>query len=164
MPVNKVLIFGNSGSGKSTLAKVLSQLRGLAHLDLDTLAWLPTNPPQRIPLSETRAAIDAFISSCDKWVIEGCYADLLDIAVPHADKVIFMNLPVAACIENARSRPWEPHKYASKAEQDKNLDMLIEWISQYPTRQDEFSEAAHRMLYERFSGEKRMITRNEQGR
>jgi hypothetical protein len=37
-----------------------------------------------------------------------------------------MNLPVAACIENARKRPWEPHKYASKAEQDKNLDRLID--------------------------------------
>ncbi len=159
--MSKVLIFGNSGSGKSTLAKDLSQQRGLAHLDLDTLAWLPTNPPQRMPLAESRAAIDAFMSSCDKWVIEGCYADLLDIAVPHADEVIFMNLPVEVCIENGRNRPWEPHKYASKTEQDANLDMLIEWISQYPTRQDVFSEAAHRSLYETFPGKKHMITRNE---
>jgi adenylate kinase family enzyme len=159
--VSKILIFGNSGSGKSTLAKTLSQQRGLSHLDLDTLAWLPTNPPQRMPLAESRAAIDAFISSSDNWVIEGCYTDLLDIAAPHADEVIFMNLPVEACIENARNRPWEPHKYASRAEQDANLEMLIDWISQYPARQDVFSAAAHRTLYETFTGKKRMITGNE---
>ena len=162
--MKRILIFGNSGSGKSTLANALSRERELAHLDLDTLAWLPTKAPQRMPLAESQAAIQAFMSSSDHWVIEGCYADLLEFATPYANEVIFMNLPVAACIENARKRPWEPHKYASKAEQDKNLDMLIAWISQYPTRRDEFSEAAHRMLYERFSGEKRMITRNEQGR
>jgi adenylate kinase family enzyme len=159
--LSKVLIFGNSGSGKSTLAKALSGQRGLAHLDLDTLAWLPINPPQRMPLAESRAAIEAFMSSCDHWVIEGCYADLLEIAAPHATEAVYMNLPIAACIENARNRPWEQHKYASKAEQDKNLDMLIEWISQYPTRQDVFSEAAHRTLYEAFAGKKRMIARNE---
>lgn len=158
--LSKVLIFGNSGSGKSTLARTLSQQHGLAHLDLDTLAWLPTDPPQRMPLAESSAAIKAFISSRSDWVIEGCYADLLDIAAPHADEVIFMNLPVEACIENARNRAWEPHKYASKAEQDSNLDMLIDWISQYPTRRDVFSEAAHRSLYETFAGRKRMITRN----
>lgn len=161
--MRKILIFGNSGSGKSTLAKALSQQRGLEHLDLDTLAWLPTNPPQRMPLEESCAAIDAFISSCDSWVIEGCYADLLEIAAPVADEVIFMNLPVTACIANARNRPWEPHKYASRAEQDANLDMLIDWISQYPSRQDVFSAAAHRTLYETFAGKKRMLTRNEQG-
>ena len=158
--MSKILIFGNSGSGKSTLAKQLCKTRGLAHLDLDTLAWLPTSPPQRTSLAESQMAIERFISSNDTWVIEGCYADLLDIAAPDADEAIFMNLPVASCIENARSRPWEPHKYASKAEQDGNLAMLIDWIAQYPTRQDVFSELAHSKLYQNFTGKKRMITSN----
>ena len=82
------------------------------------------------------------------------------MAVPHADEVIFMNLPVPSCIENARNRPWEPHKYASREEQDGNLAMLIDWIAQYPTRQDVCSESAHRTLYDAFAGKKRMYTRN----
>lgn len=159
--MRKVLVFGNSGSGKSTLAKKLCTARGLAHLDLDTLAWLPTNPPSRVPLPESEAAIAAFMASHDSWVIEGCYTDLLEIAAPHADEAIFMNLSVESCIENARARPWEPHKYASRIEQDRNLAMLIDWISQYPARQDVFSESAHKALYENFVGKKRMYTAND---
>ncbi|CAA0126378.1 Uncharacterised protein [Halioglobus japonicus] len=160
--MSKILIFGNSGSGKSTLAKQLYNERGLAHLDLDTLAWLPTNPPQRKPVAESRSAIEKFIGSYDTWVIEGCYTDLLEVAALHATEAIFMNLPVALCIENARKRPWEPHKYATKEEQDGNLEMLIDWITQYPIRQDVFSQTAHTALYESFTGRKRLYTSNAQ--
>ncbi len=159
--MSKILVFGNSGSGKSTFAKKLCKERGLAHLDLDTLAWLPTSPPQRKPLAESQLAIEKFMSSYGTWVIEGCYADLLGIAAPHAAQAVYMNLPVALCIENAKNRPWEPHKYASKAEQDQNLAMLIDWISQYPTREDVFSESAHKALYENFSGKKSIYTHND---
>ncbi|CAN0584494.1 unnamed protein product, partial [Ectocarpus sp. 12 AP-2014] len=34
----RILLFGNSGAGKSTLARRLGAARGVAHLDLDTLA------------------------------------------------------------------------------------------------------------------------------
>lgn len=64
-------------------------------------------------------------------------------------------------MENARSRPWEPHKYKSKEAQDENLEMLRGWIAQYEERQDVFSFSAHTALYEEFSGRKSMITRND---
>lgn len=159
--MSKILIFGNSGSGKSTLAKALSATQGLAHLDLDTLAWLPTNPPVRVPLPESQSAIETFMASHDNWVIEGCYTDLLEFAATHADEAIFLNLPVAACIANARNRPWEPHKYATQEAQDRNLAMLIAWIAQYPTRKDVFCESAHVELYREFRGRKSMRTRND---
>ncbi|MGB5519594.1 MAG: shikimate kinase, partial [Gammaproteobacteria bacterium] len=47
--MSKILIFGNRGSGKSTLAKKLVKVEGVAHLDLDSLAWLPETLPQRAP-------------------------------------------------------------------------------------------------------------------
>ena len=59
--MRKVLIFGNSGSGKSTLAKELAEKEELAHLDLDTLAWLPVLPPKRAPLVESESKIIEFI-------------------------------------------------------------------------------------------------------
>ena len=37
-----------------------------------------------------------------------------------------MNLPIGACIANAKQRSWEPHKYASKEAQDANLELLME--------------------------------------
>ncbi|WP_028470739.1 AAA family ATPase [Neptunomonas japonica] len=158
--MRKVLLFGNSGSGKSTLAKELCE-RGLAHLDLDSLAWLPTMPPLRKPLIDSQKEISKFIESNTGWVIEGCYSDLIEVAISESNEIIFMNLPVDACIANAKSRPWEPHKYANKQAQDANLGMLLDWIVLYPERTDTFSMAAHNELYEKYQGKKCMFTSNE---
>ena len=154
------MIFGNSSSGKSTLAKKLCSYEGLSHLDLDTLAWMPTAPPERKPLAESEAGILDFINSNTGWVIEGSYSDLLEMAISSSSELIFMNIPVELCLENARNCPWEPHKYESKEAQDSNLNMLIEWIPQYSERTDIFSKASHTTLYERYSGKKSMVTGN----
>lgn len=159
--MRKILIFGNSGSGKSTLAKRLCQTEALAHLDLDTLAWQATMPPQRQPIVQSQAAINHFTDSHENWVIEGCFSDLLELLLDKATAIVFMDLPIEQCINNAKSRPWEPHKYASPADQDANLDMLIQWIRQYENRQDCFSRQAHRMLYHRFSGIKQLKDSND---
>ena len=155
--MHRIIIFGNSGSGKSTLAKQLVAESGLVHLDLDILAWLPETPPQRAPLDESRIKIDSFVQSNTAWVIEGCYADLLELAASSANEAIFMDLSVEQCIDNARNRPWEPHKYASKQAQDQNLAMLIDWIREYTERTDEFSYVAHKRLYDSFTGKKECI-------
>lgn len=160
--LKKVVIFGNSSSGKSTLAKKICSAEALPHLDLDTLAWLPTTPPERKPLQESKAEILDFINLNTNWVIEGCYSDLLETAIPSSNEVIFMNIPIAQCIDNARNRPWEPHKYPSKEAQDSNLNMLINWIAQYSERTDMFSQVSHTHLYDTYLGKKRMITTNSE--
>lgn len=157
-----MLIFGNSGSGKSTLAKSMVSREGASHLDLDSLAWLPEMPPQRAPIKASQDKIHAFVDANDSFVIEGCYTDLLEIAAPFADEVIFMNLPIAQCVTNAKNRPWEPHKYENKAAQDSNLEMLISWIEQYTERDDVFSYASHLKFYEAFNGKKFMYTENRE--
>ncbi|MEX0619309.1 MAG: AAA family ATPase [Pseudohongiellaceae bacterium] len=157
--MRRVIVFGNSGSGKSSLAAELVATDKLAHLDLDILAWQPTTPPQRIPLAESAEKIEAFMQH-DNWVIEGCYADLLEIAASRATELIYLDLDVEQCIENAHNRPWEPHKYASKEDQDDNLDMLVDWISDYPNRDDVLSRKAHQRLFETFPGLKTRYTSN----
>lgn len=159
--MNKFVIFGNSGAGKSTLAKTLANKYQLAHLDLDTIAWQATSPPQRLATSVSAQAINDFLNNHKGWVIEGCYADLLELVTPKAEEIIFLNLSVDDCIENAKNRPWEPHKYESKAAQDANLDILIEWISQYTERNDTFSKRAHQQLFESFAGKKTLIVSNQ---
>jgi len=160
--MKKILIFGNSGSGKSTLAKKLTQSEGLAHLDLDTLAWQESVPPKRKLLTASELELLTFIQSNKSWVIDGGYVDLLEMAASQANEIIFLNLPVAACIANAKNRPWESHKYDSKQAQDANLDMLIGWIADYYERQDPFSNLAHTEFYENFSGKKVMLRQNMQ--
>lgn len=162
----RLVMIGNSGSGKSTLAGQLAKRFNIAHLDLDTLAWLPKGSSdeevQRAPLVESMAGINAFIHTQPNWLIEGCYSDLLEQILPMATQLVFMDLPIATCIENAKVRPWEPHKYASQEAQDAQLYMLIHWIGQYDVRQDTFSYSAHQALFARFQGEKVRITQNQQ--
>jgi adenylate kinase family enzyme len=156
MPV--ILIFGNSGAGKSTLARRLAREGGLAHLDLDTLAWEATTPPSRRALGASVAELERFFAEHPDCVVEGCYADLLAAGLPRCTTLLFLNPGVEACLSNARARPWEPHKYPSKAAQDANLEMLLGWIRDYETRADEFSLRGHRALFESFGGEKRELT------
>lgn len=158
--MSNILIFGNSGSGKSTLAKSICKTKGLAHLDLDSLAWEATTPPERKSLNTSKTDIENFTKTNDSWVIEGCYTDLLELVESYSSEIIFMNLPIEECIINAKSRPWEPHKYKSKQAQDENLDMLIDWISQYAKRDDTFSMIAHQSFYNNYSGKKHTINSN----
>ncbi|WP_426369822.1 AAA family ATPase [Pseudocolwellia sp. HL-MZ7] len=163
--MTQTLIFGNSGSGKSTLAKTLSEQNNVAHLDLDTIAWQPFTAeqtiPTRMPLTESEALIKNFLAQHNSWVIEGCYSDLLELLLDKAQELVFLNLPVDECIVNAKNRAWEPHKYESEAAQNANLDMLINWISEYPNRDDHFSQKSHLVLFDRFSGKKEMRTSNK---
>lgn len=145
------------------MANSLRVSEGLAHLDLDTLAWQATNPPTRKPLNESGRLIRRFIDSNEGWVIEGCYTDLLEQALPFANDMIFLNVPIETSISNAKKRPWEPHKYESKEAQDANLEFLMDWISQYSQRSDTFSEQAHQALFDSFDGKKVMFTSNERG-
>ncbi|WP_064791446.1 AAA family ATPase [Shewanella woodyi] len=161
--MRRVIIFGNSGSGKSTLAKQLCESEGLAHLDLDTLAWQPMGDeqaPLRMPLHNSKLALERFIAEKDSWVIEGCYIDLVALVSDRATELIFMDLDADKCIANARSRPWEPHKYESKDAQDANLVMLLEWISQYYHREDEFSHLSHSAFFDRYTGKKTRLIEN----
>ncbi|SRR5258706_6962845 len=160
--MDRVVIIGNSGAGKSTLARRLVRMGGHAHLDLDSLAWEPRVPPVRRPLSDSAREISAFVTAHGRWVIEGCYADLLAIPLPRCTRLVFLNPGVDACIENARARPWEAHKYPSKEAQDANLGMLIGWIRDYARRTDEFSLGAHRSLFDGFGGDKIELTSVEE--
>ena len=154
---NRVLVIGNSGSGKSTLARRLAAQHGLAHLDLDTLAWLPAEPPQRVPLPVAEQELARFTRAHARWVIEGCYADLVELLAADATELLFLDLPVSVCQHHARQRPWEPHKYPTKAAQDANLAMLLDFIAGYPEREGVLGRRAHEELFERFAGTKRRL-------
>lgn len=158
--MQRIIIFGNSGSGKSTLAKQLSNQYKLAHLDLDTLAWLDTNPPSRRPIDNSHEAMKQFLAANTRWVIEGCYTDLIELVINQSEEIIFLNPGADVCIENCTKRPWEPHKYSSPEAQNKNLAMLISWIKDYETRTDEFSLSSHRRLFATFEGKKIEYTSN----
>lgn len=154
----RVAVIGNSGSGKSTLAGQLAAVHSLASLDLDAVAWEPGRVA--VPRDPAEAARDvaAFCEREARWVVEGCYASLVEAALRHAPILLFMDPGVKACLTNCRERPWEPHKYASKAEQDERLSFLLSWVEEYYRREGEMSHGAHRALFETYAGPKLRLT------
>ena len=91
MPVPKrILILGPSGAGKSTLARRLGACLGLPVVHLDSINWNPgwvqTRPEQfRARLAEAAAK--------ESWVMDGNYTSHLDLRLPRAEAVIWLDLP-----------------------------------------------------------------------
>ena len=160
--MERIVIFGNSGSGKSSLAKSLAGVRGAEHLDLDLIAWEAERPGVRADSAESERALLRFIEGTDSWVVEGCYSGLLRVAARYCTEMIFLNPGVEACVANCEARPWEPHKYPSREAQDANLLMLLDWVREYETREDEFSLREHRRLFDAHEGKKVEYRSNEE--
>jgi hypothetical protein len=78
-----------------------------------------------------RSDLNKFCATNSRWIIEGCYANLIEEALKHKPLLIFMEPGVAAYIANCQRRPWEPHKYKSRQEQDEKLAFLLSWVRDY---------------------------------
>jgi adenylate kinase family enzyme len=147
-------IIGNSGSGKSTLAASLASLHAAPLLDLDTIAWVPGKIA--VPRDPQQAEDDlrAFCSSHQSFVVEGCYETLIPATFPFRPTLIFLDVDVETCVRHCLDRPFEPHKYASPAEQDEKLAFLLDWVRDYYTREGVMSRAEHIKLFDSYQGPK----------
>lgn len=153
--MKRVAILGNSGSGKSTLASALALKSGAPVLDLDAIVWEPGKVAVARPPEAALADLNAFCHGSESWIVEGCYADLIEATFRWQPELIFMNPGEEVCLRHCRVRPWEPSKYASKEEQDAKLDFLLSWVSEYYRRDGTMSLKGHRALFEAYAGPKR---------
>lgn len=150
----RIAIMGNSGSGKSTLAVWLAARTGATLLDLDTVAWAPDSIAVARPTADAELDVRAFCAARASWVVEGCYANLVQQTLQFAPRLLFLNPGEKQCLDNCRARPWEAHKYPSKDEQDKRLDFLLSWVTEYYTRDGEMSLSAHTGCFNSYGGER----------
>ena len=157
----RVAIIGNSGSGKSTLAGQISAAHAITSLDLDTVVWEPGKIA--VPRAEESANADvrAFCTTHTRWIVEGCYARLVESTLEYSPILLFIDPGVEACLANCRSRPWERHKYASKSEQDEKLEFLLSWVRDYYTRDGDLSLRAHQSLFDGYRGPKLRLAHRE---
>jgi adenylate kinase family enzyme len=88
----KVMIIGDSGAGKSTLAREISLLTGLSVLHLDRI-WLASFSDEALRTGQ----IDFLAAHPEGWVIDGNYRGTMDLRLPAADVVIWLQIsPVKA--------------------------------------------------------------------
>lgn len=154
----RVAILGNSGSGKSTLAREMARAESVVVLDLDTVAWVPGKVAVARDPQDAAREVRAFCADRESWIVEGCYAGLVEATFPFQPLLIFLDPGVERCLEHCRARPWEPHKYASRAEQDERLSFLLDWVRDYYTRDGDMSHRAHLATFEAYAGPKRHQT------
>lgn len=148
----RIILLGNAGAGKSTLAGQLLEKTPAGRLSLDEVAF--ADGAERRSLPESLADIEQFMSENDSWIMEGCYADIIEPVLKYCDTLIFLNPGVDTCVSHCRARPWEPGKFASREEQDANLDNLIAWVREYGSRTDEYGLHRHQQLFASYQGRK----------
>lgn len=154
----RIAIIGNSGSGKSTLATQFARSHSLPLLDLDTVVWEPYKIAVAREPQLALAQVRRFCTTQPRWVVEGCYAGLIGAALPETSLLLFLEPGVEACIANCHHRPWEPHKFRSGQEQDRQLDDLLVWVREYYRRDGDASLASHQALFDAFDGQKHKVT------
>ncbi len=149
----RLVLLGNAGAGKSTMARRLIGSADIPRLSLDEIAW--DRGTRRKPLEQSLTLLHQFLRDHKEWIIEGCYSDLVEAALPHCTELRFLNPGVETCVAHCYRRPWEPSKFASAAEQNAMLSQLIQWVKDYETRDDEYGLKRHRRIFDSFPGPKR---------
>ena len=93
--MKKVLVIGSGGVGKSTLSVQLGAALGLPVVHLDRLHWKPGwTAPDRDEWQETVTKLVA----ADEWVMDGNYGGSLNLRIPAADTIIYMDFPPLICL------------------------------------------------------------------
>jgi adenylate kinase family enzyme len=152
----RIVLLGNAGAGKSTMARRIIGGSSIARLSLDQIAW--DEGPKRKPLEVSLRMLNDFIQSNKEWIIEGCYSDLIEAALPYCTELRFLNPGIEVCVAHCHRRPWEPEKFSSREEQAAMLSFLIQWVKDYETRDDDYGLKRHREVFDRFQGRKREYT------
>jgi hypothetical protein len=126
-------------------------------LDLDTITWDRQDIQRRLSSEASKTKLDEFIRAHPKgWIIEGCYGELIEASLSSRPHLIFLDPGESICRERCQNRGWEPHKYKSIEEQNKFLEFLLSWVSDYYKRDGFMSHAFHKQLFESYSGAKTM--------
>ena len=84
----RIVIVGSSCAGKSTLADRIAEARGIPHVCLDELHWLPGWKER--PLDEFRPLVADAVAG-DAWVVDGNYSKVRDAIWPRATTVLWLN-------------------------------------------------------------------------
>jgi adenylate kinase family enzyme len=151
----RTVIIGNSGSGKSTFADSLAALTHVPVIDLDSLHW--EDDGYRIKREEEvakRLVRDA--AAAPRWIIEGVYGWLAEIALPRASALVWLDLPWSMCRESLILRSQQ------RGGKEVGFADLLRWAEAYWERQTPSSFTGHSRLFENFVGTKWKLRNREE--
>ncbi len=151
----RTLIVGNSGSGKSSLAERLGVLIHAPIFDLDLIHWKDDGLGAKPDEDAARQKV-ADLAATERWVIEGVYGWLAEVAVPRAMALIWLDIPWDVCREGLLARGLR------RGGSETDFADLLKWAEAYWERQTPTSFKGHQRLFEAFGAAKlRVRNRNE---
>src|SRR5687767_13223841 len=133
--MRRILVIGSGGAGKSTLARDMGERLRLPVVHLDRLYW---RAGWTKPSADEWTRQVAELIGGDAWVMDGNYSGTLDLRIPAADTIVFLDLPRIVCLWRVlrrrlafrgRTRP-EMHPDCP----ERITWEFIDWIWTYPTR------------------------------
>lgn len=99
--MRRVLIIGCCGAGKSTLARKLHELTDLPLTHLDQEYFFPGwEEPSKADWEQKVVQLVERPS----WIIDGNYGSSMDLRIPKADTIIFMDFPRWTCLFRVMKR------------------------------------------------------------
>jgi adenylate kinase family enzyme len=97
----RILLLGAPGSGKGRLAPIIGQRLGLPVVRLDR----NHGKEGRVARSDPRWREEVAALAADEfWVMTGQEAEMLDVCVPRADWVVWLDLAVGLCLRKTLQR------------------------------------------------------------
>jgi adenylate kinase family enzyme len=97
----RITIVGGGGAGKSTLAVQVAGRLGMPVIHLDRHFWRPGWVPA--PTDAWRQTVTELVSA-PEWVMDGNFADSLDLRLTRSDAIVFLDLPRRIAIRRALGR------------------------------------------------------------
>jgi adenylate kinase family enzyme len=151
----RTVVIGNSGSGKSTLAEAIAKLAHIPVVDLDLLHWEEGGYGSKRNEDITRKMV-LDISDQPRWIIEGAFGWLAEVALPRATALIWLDFPWSLCRAGLLARGLRRGATSHDAAE------LMKWAEAYWTRQTPSSFAGHSKMFSDFAGAKLRLESREQ--
>jgi adenylate kinase family enzyme len=151
----RTVVIGNSGSGKSTLAEAIANLAHIPAVDLDLLHWEQGGYGLKRNEDVARKMV-LDISDQPRWIIEGVFGWLAEVALPKATALIWLDFPWSICRAGLLARGLRRGATSDDAAE------LMKWAEAYWTRQTQSSFAGHSKIFDDFSGTKLRLESREQ--
>lgn len=93
--MHRILVIGCSCAGKSTFARQLAEITRLPLISLDAEFW---QPGWRVTRRDAWRAKLSRLVAADRWIMDGHYGASLDIRLPRADTVLWLQHTRAVCM------------------------------------------------------------------
>lgn len=124
--MQKILILGSCGAGKSTFAKKLSKILKIKLIHLDQHYWKSNQ--KRTEKNEWEEKIISLTKE-NQWIMDGNYRNTLDIRIPRADTIIWLDFPAFICFYHVLKRKFKNNRVDKIKFCEEKVDFdLIKWI------------------------------------